>query len=246
MVAQGNAFDYITHYYQDGEVFDYVEDVAYRPDDERRKQSVLSLCGAKRGQWLLDVGSGSGWFSQAMVRRGVQVIALDLSRRNLKRLQNETPAVFPLFADSNRLPLKNESLDWVAAIEVIEHLVHPLAALNEFRRVLKPGGYLLICVPYRERLVYNLCIHCNQLTPKNAHLHSFDLAKLIDLLQESGFTYHHHRLFLNKGISLLRLNSLWGWLPFPLWRGIDGLANRWTDKAMYIGVVARNVSEHRP
>lgn len=46
--------------------------------------------------------------------------------------------------------LPDESRDFVVSSHVIEHLANPLAALHEWRRVLKPGGLLLAVIPHRE------------------------------------------------------------------------------------------------
>lgn len=229
--------DYITHYHLDGELFDYETDIAYPPDDRRRRQAVIHLCSAQKDDWVLDVGSGSGWLSLELARRGCHVVPLDLSLKNLQRIRQKDSNVLPVLADGARLPFVDNTFDWITIIEVVEHLVQPQQTLQELQRVLKPDGRLVICVPYKEKITYYLCIHCNQLTPKNAHLHRFDADSLQQLVTSAGLTVSKKHLFLNKGISLFRLNALWQWLPFPLWQWLDGLTNKMTDKAMYIGVV---------
>jgi 2-polyprenyl-3-methyl-5-hydroxy-6-metoxy-1,4-benzoquinol methylase len=237
--APSPAFDYITHYGRDAEVFDYETDIAFRPDDDRRKQTVLRLCGARRGDRTLDIGSGSGWLAIALARRGCRANVLDLAPANLTRIRAQDASIRAVLAESATPPFASGVFDWVTAIEVVEHLTDPAAALRQIERILRPGGRTLVCVPYNERIEINLCIHCNRPTPKSAHLHSFTRERLVGLIESAGLIVESHRLFVNKGISLLRGNALLRWLPFPAWRAIDALANALTDKSTYIGIVAR-------
>lgn len=232
-------FDYLTHYQLDGEVFDYETDGLTFPADERRRmQSVVRLTRARPGERVLDVGSGSGWLAKTLARRGCRVVALDLSQRNLRRILEDGSGVRTVFGETARPPLASGAFDKVFAIEVVEHLTDPEEALRQMQRVLRPGGTLLVCVPYRERIEYNLCVHCNRPTPKSAHLHSFTEESLRRLLESAGLAPKTPRLFLNKGISLLRLNAPLAWLPLWAWGLVDGLANRVTGKARYIGFLA--------
>jgi hypothetical protein len=61
--------------------------------------------------------------------------------------------------------------------------------LDEMWRVVRPGGRVLISTPYRERIRYVLCIHCNQPTPIHAHLNSFDEHRLASYLRQGRFGY---------------------------------------------------------
>ena len=100
------------------------------------------------------------------------------------------------------LPFAAECFDAVVLSEVVEHLEDIDAALAEARRVLRPRGRLVVSVPYRETIVEHLCIHCNRLTPANAHLHRFDEEALAAYLQSQGFEIHTVRLMTNKLLEL--------------------------------------------
>lgn len=57
-----------------------------------------------------------------------------------------------LLLDAHRMPmLKDEEFDVVCSSHTMEHLVNPLLALQEWRRVLKPGGYIMSVIPNREK-----------------------------------------------------------------------------------------------
>lgn len=53
-----------------------------------------------------------------------------------------------IVSDITTIPLPDGSVDAVMCTEVLEHVPNPVAALQEFTRLLKPGGYLLITAPF--------------------------------------------------------------------------------------------------
>ncbi len=53
-----------------------------------------------------------------------------------------------IVSDITAIPAPDASFDAILCIEVFEHIPDPLAALNEFKRLLKPGGYLIITAPF--------------------------------------------------------------------------------------------------
>jgi ubiquinone/menaquinone biosynthesis C-methylase UbiE len=53
-------------------------------------------------------------------------------------------------ADVENLPFKDNSVDFVIAFDVIEHLTHPEKGFSEINRVLKPGGQLLLHIPIKN------------------------------------------------------------------------------------------------
>ncbi len=61
------------------------------------------------------------------------------------------PAVVNIVALGDDLPFKDNTLDYVLSSHVIEHFFDPVKALREWHRVVKPGGYLFIIAPHKER-----------------------------------------------------------------------------------------------
>lgn len=64
--------------------------------------------------------------------------------RDVARLPN-------ICADATKLPLRSGSVDTLVCLEVLEYVWDPPSALNEFRRVLKPGGTLVLSTPFLHR-----------------------------------------------------------------------------------------------
>jgi acetyltransferase-like isoleucine patch superfamily enzyme/SAM-dependent methyltransferase len=56
-----------------------------------------------------------------------------------------------IVAPGDDLPLEDSSVDFVISSHVIEHFPDPIKALKEWHRVVRPGGYLYIIAPHKER-----------------------------------------------------------------------------------------------
>lgn len=229
--------DYQEHYCQDALVFDYFRRDKLTPGEVRRTQFTLSQCGIKPGMRVLDVGSGRGWFSFAAAGCGADVTALDLSEENLARIKAEDPAINTVYGDACSLPELGK-FDLIVALEVLEHLVEPGKALRSIRERLKPGGTLLVTVPYKEIIRYSLCVHCNRKTPVNAHLHSFDRESLSALLVKYGFRVQAEKRFYHRALELLKINSLTRKFPLAAWVFLDRLSAISGDKYSYLAVQA--------
>ena len=222
-------FDYINHYKIDAEEFDYFEERTGATDhDERRVHEYIISKIPKNVSSILDVGSGSAWVAEYFSNKDVKVTSLDISLINVKKAKEKIPTNLhsQIVADSFRLPLKNNSFDTVIASEIIEHVIDPEAFVNELFRVVNPGGKLIITTPYKEKLRYYLCIHCNKKTPVHAHIHSFDENKLIELCKDANLSNVKWNTFGNKILIFLRTYVILKYLPFPLWKLVDAIFNK--------------------
>lgn len=61
------------------------------------------------------------------------------------------PATVHLVANGDDLPFKDNTLDYVLSSHNIEHYFDPVQALKEWWRVIKPGGYIVVIVPHKDR-----------------------------------------------------------------------------------------------
>lgn len=92
---------------------------------------------------VLDVPCGDGRASYEFIRKGAKVIAFDLYPDFMKL--NEVKAEYADLSDP--LPIKSGTMDYIICQEGIEHLPNQLKVLEEFNRILKKGGRLLITTP---------------------------------------------------------------------------------------------------
>ncbi|MEW6508095.1 MAG: class I SAM-dependent methyltransferase [Bacteroidota bacterium] len=222
--------NYIEHYKNDAEFYDFFNlSIFSRQEYQRRYQTMFNLHEIKKNENILEVGSGGSHALEFI--KSSKYYPLDISTHNLKKMKNIYSRVFfPVSGNVYNLPFEADSFDLIILSEVLEHLDNPEKALRQIYRVLKKNGSFVISVPYKEVLSYQICIHCNQITPTNAHLHSFDEDNLESLLNEIGFNIIKRTKCLNKISNRLYVNILLKRLPFKCWRLIDRLFNYITDK----------------
>ena len=78
-----------------------------------------------------------------------------------------------IVSDIIDIPLPDKSIDAIMCTEVLEHIPNPVAALNEFRRLLKPGGYLLITAPFASLTHFAPLSLCFRFKPFFFYEHHF-------------------------------------------------------------------------
>lgn len=102
---------------------------------------LMALCTDWKGKTVLDLGCGTGYFTQQLLDEGANVIALDLSDKMLekawKRCGNQ--AVY-IAGDAECLPLPDNSLDAVFSSLALQWCDDLSVPLRELKRVVKPGG----------------------------------------------------------------------------------------------------------
>ncbi|MFJ8229976.1 class I SAM-dependent methyltransferase [Streptomyces sp. NPDC094448] len=104
---------------------------------------------AVRPAVVLDVGCGDGTAAAtaAPLLAGHRVIGVDWSQDALRRARTRLTDVVRGELSDGRLPFRSGAADAVLFSEVVEHLVDPDSALDELRRVLRPGGHLMLSTP---------------------------------------------------------------------------------------------------
>lgn len=236
-------FDYTAHYTTDAEEFDYFDEEtdALTAAHLRLLRHTVTGQVPADARLLLDVGCGCAFVAERFVRQGRRVVSLDIARANALKAVKQYPSDnhAAVVADAYHLPFADGAFDCIIASEIIEHTVSPQGFVASLLSKLRPGGTLVISTPYKERIAYSLCIHCNCKTPHNAHLHSFDKEKMQRIVEPLDGDIASMRLVGNKLLLHSRLTMPVSHLGYGLWGGIDRVANLLLPKAEHFVVTIR-------
>jgi ubiquinone/menaquinone biosynthesis C-methylase UbiE len=93
---------------------------------------------------LLEIGSGAGAQAAQAHARGWRVHCVDSSLGMLQQAAAENPGPTWILGDANSLPFEDGEFDAVLLNGVIGYVADPVQTLTEIRRVLRPGGHLVI------------------------------------------------------------------------------------------------------
>ncbi len=224
----GTSFQYVDHYQKDAFNSDYFakRDPATEHSEKRVREQISAQITSKSGL-ILDVGCGKAWVAGLFCPKGFEVISLDISLRNTSKALKKYPYEnhSTVVADVFNLPFQPRLFDYIIASEIIEHVPNPELFVENLFRVLKPGGKLIVTTPYKEKLHFSLCIHCNRPTPLHAHIHSFDEHVLENLYHGPDLATIEHRVFNSKLLLHFRTHIFLKHLNFELWNLVDRLTN---------------------
>lgn len=149
---------------------------------ERIKKYVLD--NNFKEKTLLDIATGSGYVAIEMAKLGMQVIACDLTPKAIENLQKykkrfSLSNLQLIVSTAEKIPLKDNSVDYIVANAILEHIPNEEEAIAEWKRILKTNGKMFITVPLRFRFIWPFLWPINYLHDKRiGHLRRYDLPTL--------------------------------------------------------------------
>ena len=163
--------------------------------ESRLRKAAAMILSEPAGR-LLDIGCGNGSFSAGFLGAGFKVTGIDMTGEQIvtARARGLDARVHDL--SSGPLPFPDGSFEVAFAGEVIEHIVDTTAFLSEVRRVLTPGGCVVLTTPNlasaenRMRLFLGFYPIWTEfrLEGGQGHVRSYTLKTLVRHLRETGFT----------------------------------------------------------
>jgi ubiquinone/menaquinone biosynthesis C-methylase UbiE len=170
---------------------------------EATTRETLARLTLRPGERLLDVGCGTGALLYALSQRhpGAQLSGVDPVPEMLAVARRRLPPEVELQAGwAERLPFESAQFDAVVSCNMFHYIREPAAALREIRRVLAPGGRLVItdwCDDYFACQVCDLYLRLFN----RAHVKVYRREECLHLLQEAGY----------RAIDVDRYKISWMW-----------------------------------
>lgn len=127
----------------------------WKMDAKRRVKlkRLIKFMKPEEDSTILDLGCGGGVYDIGLIRvsKSRKIIGLDISSSALRiarrRTKKEDIDIQYINSFGESIPLKDESIDRIFAIEVFEYLPDPAKVVSEISRILKPGGLVTIDNP---------------------------------------------------------------------------------------------------
>jgi ubiquinone/menaquinone biosynthesis C-methylase UbiE len=167
----------------------YVPSALLGLNKARQQIRHMFLENIKPGK-LLDVGCGSGIFLQRMYKLGWAVTGIDFDGKaieNAKKMHGDDLTFLNTNLSGAQFP--DNSFDAVTTSHVIEHVPDPVALLIEIRRVLKPGGTLVITTQNIRSFGHRKFQDCWVGLDSPRHLQIFSLPALRNCAGKAGFEF---------------------------------------------------------
>lgn len=165
-------------------------------DPTANPRSAVALSLLQGGERLLDIGCWAGAFLERVRQAGLyqELHGVDLVSEGIERARARGFQAQVVDLNRDPLPFPDSHFDGVTILAVLEHLFDPYAAIREIRRVLRPGGELVIGVPNAASLSNRVRILFGRLPVTSAdagwdggHLHYFTRHALDRFLRAEGF-----------------------------------------------------------
>ena len=146
-----------------------------------RLEWIQECAGSLAGKKVLDVGCGGGILSDAMARRGAEVLGIDLATKSLRvaqlhALEAQTPRVTYREVSVEALAAEQPgSFDTVTCMEMLEHVPDPGSVVRACAQLVKPGGWVFFSTINRNPKAYLMMIigaeYLMKMVPKGTHDH---------------------------------------------------------------------------
>ena len=133
---------------------DYFDQVADQWDNlqasfysEKVRERALATAAVQVGNIAVDIGCGSGFITDGLIRAGLHVIAVDQSEAMLAEMKRKFDTIADIDyrrGEAEQLPISDDSVDYAFANMYLHHVERPPIAIKEMVRILKPSGTLVI------------------------------------------------------------------------------------------------------
>jgi demethylmenaquinone methyltransferase/2-methoxy-6-polyprenyl-1,4-benzoquinol methylase len=157
--------------------------------NEEMRAEALTMLDVEEGDRVLDVGCGTGFATEGLLEHTENVHGLDQSVHQLEKAWDKLGKHDPVSfyrGDAERLPFKDDTFDVVWSSGSIEYWPDPVATLRDMRRVVKPGGQVLVVGPNNPKSTVMQKV-------ANAIMLFYDREEADRMFREAGYVDIEHR-----------------------------------------------------
>jgi SAM-dependent methyltransferase len=173
-----------------------LNELVFFPSVRACQEEILRWQAARgpRGYRMLDIGCGTGSLLTLMAHDPLAelLVGLDYAREMARQAAEKfaqsafSAKLCAIQGDSERLPLPAESFDVVTCCNSFHHYPQQAAAVCEFRRVLRPGGLLVLVDGFRDNVIGWIVFDVGVALAEK-HVHHASWSELHAMLWDAGF-----------------------------------------------------------
>jgi len=144
---------------------------------------------------VIDVACGTGLISESLSAKSKQVVGVDMSENmiaqaNIKKKEKGLDNISYKVEDAYNLSFDENKYDIAVCVNALHNMQQPEKALSEMKRVLKPGGKLIISIvglgtSFKVKAIFSI-MNFFQKTPLPA-FHKLNLNQAVELVKNAGF-----------------------------------------------------------
>ncbi len=143
---------------------------------------------------ILEVGCGDGLLGRSLRQNGMEVWGIERDPEAAERAKQHLDQVFCADLEHWDPPFEPAFFDCLIFADILEHLRDPWSLLREYRRTLKPGGYVVSSIPniryyrtLRDLAFRGRWEYAESGILDRTHLRFFTLASIRSMFEQSGF-----------------------------------------------------------
>ncbi len=213
----------------------------FDPTPYRTHERTLGFL--RSGERVLEVGCGSGALTEHIQATGCTVVGIEKRQEAAEKARSFCEEVLIGDIESISLNLEPASFDVILMIDVLEHLVDPVAAIQRLLPFLRPTGRVIVALPniahwsIRLRLLFGRFDYEESGILDRTHLHFYTLRTAKGMLEEAGLTIIESDIV--PDVPLLRFKRPFARLNY---RVAHTVPNLFATEALFVAQPRRKAS----